>query len=226
MEELYSVRTALELLALDRSIERMTDDEIDHLDVIVEEMRVAARNGDLSHLVEIDLYFHEYLLAKADHELALNLWLNLEVGMKRCLRTRHKIYTFLDEVVGSHPTLITALKARDKAQAKQILSDHIAESLQHLLANWPADSRVWSRQWLPRPAASQEWQRGCRLKKWLFIRHRCIWNNSPYSLPTPRGRPILNGSRSWRQPRRSGSSHLQTRQPRHWRRCCPRLTPS
>ena len=34
--------------------------------------------------------------------------------MKRCLRTRHKIYTFLDEVVGSHPTLITALKARDK----------------------------------------------------------------------------------------------------------------
>ena len=36
VEELYSVRTALELLALDRSIERMTDAEIDHLDDIVE----------------------------------------------------------------------------------------------------------------------------------------------------------------------------------------------
>ncbi len=140
VEELYSVRTALELLALDRSSERMTDEEIDHLDAIVEEMRVAARNGDLSHLVEIDLYFHEYLIVKADHELALKLWLNLEVGMKRCLRTRHEIYTFLDEVVGSHPTLITALKARDKTLAKQILSDHIAESLHNLLANWPTEA--------------------------------------------------------------------------------------
>ena len=142
VEELYSVRTALELLALDRSITRMTDAEIDHLDAIVEQMRAAARNGDLSQLVEIDLHFHEYLIAKADHELALKLWLNLEVGMKRCLRTRHKIYTFLDEVVGSHPTLITALKARDKVLARQILSDHIAESLQNLLANWPLEETL------------------------------------------------------------------------------------
>ena len=137
VEELYSVRTALELLALDRSIERMTDEEIDHLDVIVEAMRVSARNGDLSRLVEIDLHFHEYLISKADHDLVVRLWLTLEVGMKRSLRTRHKIYTFLDEVVGSHPTLVTAMKARDKALAKQILSDHIAESLHNLVANWP-----------------------------------------------------------------------------------------
>ncbi len=140
VDELYSVRTALELLALDRSIERMTDAEIDQLDAIVEEMRTAARAGDLSRLVEIDLHFHEYLIAKADHELVSRLWFTLEVGLKRCLRTRHKIYTFLDEVVGSHPTLITALKARDKALAKQILSDHIAESLHNLVANWPPEA--------------------------------------------------------------------------------------
>ena len=109
VEELYSVRTALELLALDRSIERITDAEIDYLDTIVDEMRAVARNGDRTRLVEVDLRFHEYLLTRADHELALKLWLTLEVGMRRCLRTRHKIYTFLDEVVGSHPTLITAL---------------------------------------------------------------------------------------------------------------------
>ncbi len=147
VEELYSVRTALELLALDHSIERMSDADIDYLDEIVEEMRQAARSGDLTRLVEIDLRFHEYLLEQANHELALKLWLNLEVGLRRCLRTRHKIYTFLDEVVGSHPTLITALKARDKTQAKQILSDHIAESLHHLLANWsPEDGQESSAQ--------------------------------------------------------------------------------
>jgi DNA-binding GntR family transcriptional regulator len=60
--------------------------------------------------------------------------------MWRCLRTRHRIYTFLDEVVGSHPTLITALRQRNKPLAKQILSDHITESLHNLLANWPAET--------------------------------------------------------------------------------------
>lgn len=140
VEELYSVRTALELLALDRALDRMTDAEIDPLDTVVEEMRTVARSGDLVRLVEIDLQFHEYLIAHSHHELAHKLWLTLEVGMRRCLRTRHRIYTFLDEVVGSHPTLITALRQRNKPLAKQILSDHIAESLHHLLANWPAET--------------------------------------------------------------------------------------
>lgn len=145
IEELYSVRTALELLGLDRSIERMTDAEINHLDAIVEQMRATARNNDLNRLVEVDLRFHEYLLEQAHHELALKLWRMLEVGIRRCLRTRHQIYTFLDEVVGSHPTLITAIRERNKELAKQIMRDHIAESVVHILANFPpADSAAGS----------------------------------------------------------------------------------
>jgi DNA-binding GntR family transcriptional regulator len=137
--ELYSVRTALELLGLETSVDRMGPDELAALNAILDEMRAEARTGDLNRLVEIDLRFHDYLLEQADHELLLRLWRMLEVGMRRCLRSPHQIYTFLDEVVGSHPTLITALAARDKVLAQQILRDHIAESLAHLLANWPPD---------------------------------------------------------------------------------------
>ena len=139
VEELYSVRTALELLALDYSIDRMSEAEIDHLDEIVDHMRLAAKDNDLQRLVEVDLRFHEYLLEQAGHELALRLWRTLEVSIRRSLHTRHQIYTFLDEVVGSHPTLITALRQRNKTLAKQIMSDHVAESVLHVLANWPDD---------------------------------------------------------------------------------------
>lgn len=142
VDELYSVRTALELLAVERSVDRMSDGEFAQLDSIVDEMRAAARAGDLNLLVDLDLHFHEYLIEKADHELVLRLWRTLEVSIRRCLHTRHQIYTFLDEVIGSHPTLITALKQRDKAQVKQILSDHIAESVTHILANWPPDAEA------------------------------------------------------------------------------------
>lgn len=149
VEELYSVRIALELLVIDRSVERLTADDVAHLDGIIEQMRAAGRAGSLDRLVDLDLTFHEYLIALADHDVAFKMWKTLEVGVMRCLRRRHRIYTFLDEVVGSHPTLVTAMAEGDKALARQILQEHIAESLHNLLANWPTDEEA-----APDPAAS------------------------------------------------------------------------
>lgn len=142
VEELYEVRIALELLVIDRSVDRLTDDDVRHLDGIIEQMRATGKAGDLDRLVELDLGFHEYLIRLADHDVAYKMWRTLEVGVMRCLRRRHRIYTFLDEVVGSHPTLVTAMAARDKALARQILQEHIGESLHNLLANWPADEET------------------------------------------------------------------------------------
>jgi DNA-binding GntR family transcriptional regulator len=139
VEEIYSVRTSLETLAIERAIQRMGQADFDQLDAIINEMRAAARRGDLEHLVELDLAFHEFILRTADHQLALRLWKLVEVGVRRCLRIRHEIYTFLDEVVGSHPTMVTALRQRNRDWAVRILHEHIAESSAHILANLPPE---------------------------------------------------------------------------------------
>lgn len=139
VEELYSVRGALEALAIDRAITRLTDQGIQELNRIVEEMRRAAVAGEPDRLVELDLAFHETILEMADHDLAMRLWKLLEVGVRRCLHVRHEIYTFLDEVVGSHPTLVTALTERNRDLALQILDEHIAESASHILDVLPPD---------------------------------------------------------------------------------------
>lgn len=139
-EELYSVRIALEMLALDRCIDRMQPEDFVRLSEIVDDMRSAARSNELGQLTDLDLQFHEFLMEKADHELAHKMWKVLEVGIRRCLGTRHKIYTFLDEVVGSHPTLVTAIEARDKPLARHILADHIMESMAGIVAQWPEET--------------------------------------------------------------------------------------
>ncbi|MCB0046549.1 MAG: GntR family transcriptional regulator [Caldilineaceae bacterium] len=139
VEELYSVRIALEELAVERAIERITDEHLAYFNEIIEEMRRAARRDDKTRMLDLDLHFHEYLLQIADHHLALKLWRVVEVGVRRCLHTRHKIYTFLDEVVGSHPTLVTALAERNLELARIALNEHIMESLSHILVNLPPD---------------------------------------------------------------------------------------
>jgi DNA-binding GntR family transcriptional regulator len=138
VEELYSVRMALETLAVERTIDRITEDDLDELNRIVQEMGFAAKAGDLQRLVQVDLTFHEYLVRIADHELLYKLWKQVESGVLRCLHTRHQIYTFLDEVVGSHPTIVMALTDRNKEWAIEIVREHIRESEEHLLASWPS----------------------------------------------------------------------------------------
>lgn len=136
VEELYSVRTALETMALERGIDRMTSDNLRQLEETVEKMRLAARSQNQQALVDLDLLFHEQIVRMADHNLALQLWQQLAVGVKRCLHTQHRIYTFLDEVVGTHPTIVTAIAERDKSLAVQILSEHITESAEHIIRGW------------------------------------------------------------------------------------------
>ena len=136
VEELYSVRAALETMCLERGIDRLTPEHLSNLEQIVDAMGEAARKRDYQALAELDLSFHEQIVYMADHNLAMTLWRQLSVGVKRCLHTQHRIYTFLDDVVGTHPTIVTAIAASDKALAVRILSEHITESAENIIRGW------------------------------------------------------------------------------------------
>lgn len=139
VEELYSVRTALETMALRRGISRLTPSRLQDLEQIVDEMRKAASAQNQQELVELDLSFHEQIVRMSDHNLALNLWQQIAVGVKRCLHTQHRAYTFLDEVVGTHPTIVTAIAEQNEILAIQILSEHINESAENIVRGWPTE---------------------------------------------------------------------------------------
>jgi DNA-binding GntR family transcriptional regulator len=128
IEELYSIRSVLEIFALTRGMERLKPENLEHMRQIVEEMRKMARAQDAEQLVNLDLQFHQYIVEKADHELLMHLWKLLEIGVRRCLHQRHRIYRSLDEVIGSHPALVEAIIDNDQALASQILHDHIIEA--------------------------------------------------------------------------------------------------
>lgn len=145
IEELYSIRSALETFALTRSMARFKAENLKHLQQIVDEMRQMAQVQNAEQLGNLDLQFHQYIVEKADHELLLNLWKLLEVGVRRCLRARHRIYRSLDEVIGSHPALVEAIAGQNEALARQILHDHIIEAGEQIVKHWQ-----------PQPPAEEE----------------------------------------------------------------------
>ncbi|UCH27233.1 MAG: GntR family transcriptional regulator [Trueperaceae bacterium] len=136
VQELFSLRSVLELFAVRQAIARKEPSDLEQLRALVVEMAEAAKEEDTRKLVELDLAFHRTLINLSGHDLLRKTWNHLEIGLKRCLFTRHKIYESLEEVVGSHPELIAAITSGETEQACRILETHILEAGDMICRHW------------------------------------------------------------------------------------------
>jgi DNA-binding GntR family transcriptional regulator len=138
VDELYSLRSALECFALDQIFldNSRVKQVAKQLEQVVSDMNQAALSKDNRWLVELDLNFHRIIIDMCAHDLLERTWTPLEMGVKRCLYTRHKIYRSLDEVVGNHPDLIAAISDARAEDAKQLLRDHIIEAGKLIQQGW------------------------------------------------------------------------------------------
>jgi DNA-binding GntR family transcriptional regulator len=151
LSELYSLRKALEQFAVEQLLTPSSldthDDTSDNIDAIlqsttqklrnvVDDMHDAALEQDNDWLVELDLSFHRIIIEAPGHNLLKHTWSPLEMGVKRCLYTRHKIYRSLDQVIGNHPDIIEALEAKQLDAGKALLHDHIIEAGKMMQQYW------------------------------------------------------------------------------------------
>lgn len=136
VRELYSLRVALETFALKIGMDRGDPEEIDELRRIVDGMRAAAARGDAPELARLDLRFHTTIIRMAQNSLLDRAWTPLQIGVQRCLHSRHRIYERLDEVVGTHPELLEAIQRGDAATAQAMLEQHIIEAGNKLRDVW------------------------------------------------------------------------------------------
>lgn len=118
-EEIYSLRTVLEQLAVRRVVRHDTAEFADTLDALNRRIKTEALPV---RKTELDLEFHETLVRAADHERLLEAWLRLRsqlrvVMMHRALLDRRSaLGTFR-----AHQQLIAALRARDERRGVQII---------------------------------------------------------------------------------------------------------
>lgn len=138
VDELYSLRSALECFALEQIfVDKLRIKQVTkQLEQVVSDMRQAVIAKDNRWLVELDLNFHRIIINMSAHALLAHTWTPLAMGVKRCLYTRHKIYRSLEEVIGNHPDLIAAISGAREDEAKQLLHDHIMEAGKLIQQGW------------------------------------------------------------------------------------------
>ena len=136
IEELYSLRQVLKSFAVTRATSFIAPEELVDLHTIVGEMKAAAEAKDAVSLGLLDIRFHAMICRSAHHHLLEQMWHGLEVGVRRCLALRHRIYNDPRDIVGTHPDILAAIEGGDAARASELLSEHIRDAGSQLVQVW------------------------------------------------------------------------------------------
>jgi DNA-binding GntR family transcriptional regulator len=136
ISELYSIRRVIETFAARQAVIYATPAELIALRSVLQEMYAAAEIDNMTMMGALDIRFHYLIIAAAHHSLLLQLWKSIEIGVRRCLVLRHRIYRRSIDIIGTHPDILAAIEASNAELAATILDAHIAEAGEHLLRSW------------------------------------------------------------------------------------------
>src|SRR5262249_15821082 len=127
VREIYSMRMVLESAMVRLAIERASEAELDQLDAIIADMRVAAHDEEADTLVELDLEFHRTLCELSGHRRLFEAWQRLASPIRLFLAMAIPRYLGLAEAAESHPPIMRAIRQRDPDTAIKHMEQGVAQ---------------------------------------------------------------------------------------------------
>jgi DNA-binding GntR family transcriptional regulator len=128
VEEVYSLRTALETFALRRAMARDAAGLARDLRAACDAMQAIAVRGDWSRLAGEDARFHALLVAHAEHHTLQQVWSDLHMRVRQIMALRNLQNDDSMEVFYRHVPIVDAIEAGDVDAAVTALEAHIASA--------------------------------------------------------------------------------------------------
>jgi len=129
--EIYTLREALENLAIRFAIRNATREQVDELGRIVQTMeQLAQRDYDQVDATDLDMEFHYTLCRISGHKRLLNAWVAMSAQIRLVL-LKHRLWNpkdHRDRSVTWHARIVESLRQRDVDQAQKELHVHMAAS--------------------------------------------------------------------------------------------------
>jgi DNA-binding GntR family transcriptional regulator len=134
MDEILSLRTVLEVYALERALPRLKSEGVEPLRELIGEMERAGESDDPERLDELHNQFHRTLYERAGNGLLLQFWASMESQLRLYSRVHQRAYTTLREYASAHRSLVEALESGDLGKARQRVLEHLGEKTAGLLS--------------------------------------------------------------------------------------------
>ena len=134
VDQLYSLRGALEQLALSRAIRVEDDDRWRVITTAVKRMTDAAEVGDHAAFVQADLDFHSQIYALADHPRLEGAWRQYLPTFAALLEVTINHDADLHDSAVDHVALLDVMRSGDSSKAASVLTDHLDGARDRMLS--------------------------------------------------------------------------------------------
>jgi DNA-binding GntR family transcriptional regulator len=142
LEEVFSLRLALDRLAFHWATRRATDADLARLEASI---RVQAKelpgNVGRQRAAQLDLEFHDIVYELARHERLQRFWSILRPQVHIFLLSRDYVGTpdFADIMVSKHTELLEAIRRGDPDLAEQVAEEHVRTSYKRVVSSYDQD---------------------------------------------------------------------------------------
>ena len=140
IDEIYTLRLALEKLAITQTAAVATDDDITQMREAIERLKDAQRVGDRRAGAEADIAIHRLIVRTADHARLTEAWERLADQTLLLMAELMDLLLDVQHAAGEHDTLVNAIAAQDVAAAQAALTEHLLAARQAMIDNAAATS--------------------------------------------------------------------------------------
>lgn len=135
IEELYSLRDAIETLALRLAMDRVPEAGWDRMRAFVDALEQSADERDAERFATLDIEFHSLIYTLSGHRRLADIWGQYAPILMTLLRTTVLEDLELHDSARKHRRLYELIIGGDQGQAVAELKDHLDGSRQHMLSS-------------------------------------------------------------------------------------------
>ena len=125
VDELYTVRQALESLAVRLAVPRLSDVDIQSLSDILQEAETALERGDMLAYGAADRQFHRAIADYSGNETLIESLDRLSVQVQIIRTLANHDPDVVARTASERPRIVAALAARDAERAAALMAEHI-----------------------------------------------------------------------------------------------------
>jgi DNA-binding GntR family transcriptional regulator len=130
--DVYHCRAVTESAATRLLMARGAAEAIPALEEAVEQLGNAARQGDWQRITDVDLRFHETLVAASGSKRLVRMFSTLLVETRMCLMRLQAAYPAPEDIVPQHRELVEAIKAGQEERALELVQAHMDRAALHV----------------------------------------------------------------------------------------------
>lgn len=125
IEDLYAVRKALEILAVEWAVDRITPEQIDQLQEQSDLMEFYTTRKDGKKVLEINSDFHSVIYNATGSRFMAQVLHSYKEYIEQTRRAIFDGGEYLEEIFQEHQVVLEAIKARDTEGAKEAMARHL-----------------------------------------------------------------------------------------------------